>query len=409
MKILFIHKFLEVKGGAEKSMMTLAKIMEELGHEVFFMGMQTENIDPYIQGRYVTVSPINFNGVITEKIKYGARMLWGHESNIVLEKTIKKYSPDVIHVDSVYHQISPSIFHVLKKYNIPVVVHLRDYKLICPNYKLYVAHKSTTCEECKGHKYYQTILNKCMKNGYFGSFFGMCEGYLHNVLLKSYQKATVFASPSKFLISKFKEFAFPRDIYYLPNVEITEIKPCALNKKSNIFSYIGRLSEEKGLHTLIKSFIDKKYLELKIVGTGPIEDELIKFVKDNKLGNVHFTGHLDHDNVLKIMSESIATIVPSEWYENNPRTVFESFKVGRSVIGANIGGIPELVRDGETGLLFEAGNVDQLSSCVDKLFNDKDLAIQLGKNAEVFVNEEFGKVQYIKRLKIMYNSFGVKL
>lgn len=172
------------------------------------------------------------------------------------------------------------------------------------------------------------------------------------------------------------------------------------------FLFFGRLSYEKGVMTLLKAFKDLPQCSLKVVGTGPKEGELKAFARDDGMKNVTFLGYKTGKELTDLVSNAYFIIVPSEWYENNPMTIIEAYSVGTPVIGARIGGIPEIVVDGQTGFQFESGNVEELRNTVLKVDILDDTAYtRFSKNTINFANKNLSRDSYWRKLIAFYNWF----
>ena len=172
------------------------------------------------------------------------------------------------------------------------------------------------------------------------------------------------------------------------------------------FLFFGRLSYEKGVMTLLKAFKELPQCSLKVVGTGPKEEELKAFARDNGMKNVTFLGYKTGKELTDLVSNAYFVIVPSEWYENNPMTIIEAYSVGTPVIGARIGGIPEIVVDGQTGFQFESGNVAALRNTVLKADAiDGKTYTEFGQGTINFANENLSKDSYWRKLVVFYDRF----
>ncbi len=143
-------------------------------------------------------------------------------------------------------------------------------------------------------------------------------------------------------------------------------------------------------------------INLEIAGEGPLKNSLEEKVKKEKISNVKFLGYLPDENLVNKIKEGMATIVPSEWYENNPRSILESFAYGKPVIGSNVGGIPELVKHGETGLLFEMGNAQDLRTRITEMWQNPSKTIEMGQKARKMVEDEYNALVHYQRLKEVY-------
>ena len=336
-----------------------------------------------------------------QTLKQSINILYSFEAKSKIMQLIKKDKPDIVHLNNFAHQISPSILDVFSKYKIPCVMTMRDYKLVCPVYSLYV--NGRTCEKCKQKKFINCFLNKCSKNSYLKSLINSAEMYLHHSILHIYKKIDIFISPSKFLKNKLSEMGFKYDVVYVPNFINPEEYDPNYGFSEKAICYIGRLSSEKGLLTLIKSMVGLNF-ELKIIGDGPIKNMLEDRVKDLKLQNIRFLGFKSGNELKEEIAMSIAVVIPSEWYENNPRSVLEAFALGKPVIGARIGGIPELVMDNFNGLTFEPGNHVDLREKILYLTGNSSKISEMGKNGRRFVEENFNSSLHYDKLIEIYNS-----
>jgi len=400
MKILLINKFLYPKGGDAVSTLETGKLLSKRGHEVVFWGMKhPENQDFFYKEYFVSYIDYNKPLGIFQQIKNSLKILYSLEAKNKISKLLTEWKPDIVHLNNFAHQISPSILSVFKKHKIPAVMTLHDYKLVCPTYSM-LLHKKP-CERCKNGKYYYCFVNKCTKNSKVKSFVNTLEMYLHHKVLKIYNKINIFISPSKFLMKKVKEMGFNRDIVYLPNfVDLEKYKP-SYDFKDRIIVYFGRLSKEKGVDTLINA-VKNLDVKLKIVGGGPDGDKLINKVKVENVSNIYFLSYKEEKELIDIIRESLFVVIPSEWYENNPRSVLESFALGKPVIGARIGGIPELVIDGETGFTFKTGDSTDLREKIKYLLDNTDKIEVLGKNARRFAEDKFNPENHYQELMKIY-------
>lgn len=310
--------------------------------------------------------------------------------------------PDIVHLNNFAHQISPSILHVFKKYKIPVVMTMRDYKLICPTYTMVLNDKP--CERCRNGRYYQCSINKCTKNSLLKSLLNTMEMYLHHNIMHIYDLIDVYISPSKFLKSKCEEMGFKGKIVYLPNfVRVEDFNP-QYNWLESSIVYFGRLSEEKGLFTLIEAVKDIQGITLKIIGEGPLRERLELEVRNSGIRNIEFLGYKGGKELKEEIRKAMFVVYPSEWYENNPRSIIEGFALGKPALGARIGGIPELVKDNETGVTFESGNGEDLKAKIEYLRKNPNKIVEMGKTARVFVEQELNDEKHYEKLMEIYQK-----
>lgn len=345
------------------------------------------------------------------RLKIAGRILYSFEAKRLLSELLDRYEVDIAHLHNIHHHISPSILHELKKRKIPVVMTLHDYKMVCASYTMFAAGKP--CEACKEGRYIETLIKKCVKDSIPKSVLSALEMYLHHKALDIYGNVDIFISPSLFLKNKLKEMGFKKTVVHVPN--FVEMQQAANGQKiflkePDSIVYFGRLSPEKGLWTLLDAAkfltneIKNKKIEIKIIGDGPIKDKLQEKAKVEGINNVRFFGYMKGEALYQEVKKCTAVVLPSEWYENNPMSVIESFALGKPVIGAKIGGIPEMVRDNETGLTFEPGNPSDLCRAIQYFINHPDKAIEMGENARKFVAQELNAEQYYEKLMKLYRQ-----
>ncbi len=401
MKILLANKFFYIKGGADNSYFITAKLLESKGNKVIFFSMKHNRNFESEYSKYFTDEVDYEGGTFLKKIDAFLKLLYSFEARKKIDELISAEKPDLAHLNSIYHQLSPSIVHSLKNAGIPIVMHLRDYKIVCGSYLMFV--KDNICEACKGKRYYNCILKRCFKNSIEKSVLATFEMYLHHSLLHIYDLVDVFISPSKFLIEKVKEMGFKGRIEYLPNfVYPNEFLP-SFSWRDRSIVYFGRLSKEKGLLTLLRA-VKGLDLTLKIIGEGPEKEGLVRFAKEHSVSNVLFLGYMSGDALKEEVRRSMFTVLPSEWYENNPRAVIEGFALGKPAIGARIGGIPELVIDHETGYTFTMGNVNDLKEKIIFLSSNPGLIKEMGIKSRAIVITDLNEDKYYEGLNRIYSS-----
>lgn len=395
MKILMVNKFLYPKGGAETYCLELGEYLESQGHQVQFFGMQDKrNIVGNQEGLYV--SNVDFKNISLRKVFYPLRTLYSIEAKIKIRKLLKKYRPDIVHLNNYNFQITPSILYEIKRHNIPVVSTLHDFQIVCPNHMMYIEHENRICEECRGRKYGSCIKNRCIHNSRIKSILGAIEGYVF-YKLKTYENLIdSYIAPSNFLKNKIVEFGEQEDrIITLYN--FTKKTNNKSVKKGEYILYFGRLSIQKGIRTMIEACKRLPDANFVFAGSGDLQDVL------TGIDNITFVGFKSGDELKKLVSEALFTVCPSEWYENCPMSVLESQMYGTPVIGANIGGIPELVDDKVDGLLFEPGNVEDLSEKIRYLNEHRDV-LQTFSQRCVEKTNDFSIDLYYSKLIEIYES-----
>ncbi|WP_144555420.1 glycosyltransferase [Bacillus sp. X1(2014)] len=407
MKILMVNKFYYIKGGSETYYFALKRMLEEHGHTVIDFSMKDEkNFESPYSEYFVDHVNYNASGGAFTKARDAVNIIYSFEAKRKFEKLIKAERPDLIHLHIFQHQISPSILDVIKKYHIPTVYTAHDLKMVCLNYKM--MHHGEICEACKDGHFYHCAVNRCVKESTLKSYINVAEGYLHK-WRKSYDAVGAIITPSAFYKRKFEEFGVSSDrIIHIPNFLDSEAP--IVNQSADAkqyYLYFGRLSEEKGILTLINA-VKGMPMQLYVVGTGPLEKNLAIYVTQNELTNVKLLGFKNGQELTDIVGNAKAVVLPSEWYENGPYSAIEALQLGRPIIGANIGGIPELVKG--NGYLFESGNVLSLREALGKIEQlDCPAYKQLEQASLRLFQQSYTKDIHYEMLKKVYQKVGVTL
>lgn len=402
MKILLINKFLYPKGGDAISVIETGKLLKSKGHDVAYWGMKHPKNPSYSNQRYF-VDNIDFNVKLStvEKIKLASKVIYSLEAKRKIKQFLKVFKPDIVHLHNFAHQISPSVLDVFAAQNIPMVMTMHDYKIACPTYNMLSNQK--ICQKCRNGQYYWCLLQKCNKGSYSRSLANTLEMYLHHRILKIYDKINTYIAPSKFLQGKIKDSGLKYKIEYLPNFIKVDNFKIDYKHKENCFVYFGRLSKEKGLLTLIDA-VAASGAKLKIIGDGPLRKSLEVKLKDDKLTNISYLGYKKGRELENEIKSSFAVVLPSKYYENNPRSILESFALAKPVIGTKIGGIPELIKEGETGLTFELENREDLRDKINYFIENKELVEKMGRNARRFIEENYQPEKHYQKLMDIYKS-----
>lgn len=370
MRILQVNKFHYLRGGAEKYFLDITKALEAAGHEVAVFSMKHPKNLATIWDK-LFVSRLSFNEAkFRDKFLAPGRILYSLEAKRKFKKLVKIFRPDIIHIHNIYHQLSPSILSVARKRKIPVVMHLHDYKLICPNYQLFVDNE--ICYRCRGQKYCQAVKHKCFRRSWLDSVLVYLEMTLHHKLLKIYEKSiSAYIAPSRFMKETCVSFGVPGEKIEVLYNFIDKLGEKTKFENEGYLLYFGRISKEKGIHILIEAIKETKGRELlKIAGDGP-ELENLKILVNN-LGlekQVEFLGKKSQEELKDIILKAKAVVIPSVWLENMPFVLLETLALGKVVIASRVGGLPELVEEGKNGFLFENKNVKELAEKIDQLGN----------------------------------------
>lgn len=408
MKILQINKFHYLRGGAERAYFNTAKVLVEHGHDIAFFSMNhPKNIASSWSKYFIDFVDYQDKKLnLFKKAETVLKIFYNWQARKNLEKLIKKFRPDIAHLHNIYHQLSPSIIDILKKYQIPMVMTLHDYKLICPNYNLLSDGK--IWEKSKQNKYYKCLADRCIDNSFSRSLICVAEAYFHK-WLKIYQKINIFISPSNFLIEKFKEFGFAGQLVYLPNCLLNFDKLIKVKDKEYIL-YFGRLSQEKGVADLIKAYAKIRQTvkhQLIIAGDGKERKKLEQLtIKLNVFNRVKFIDHQYGDKLLNLISNATFVVIPSIWQENAPYSIIEAMALTKTVICSKVGGLSELIDDGETGFLYPVGDIDKLANIMEKMLapNQAQALQEIGQRAKEKIVIKNNKESYYSLLTAIYEQ-----
>jgi glycosyltransferase involved in cell wall biosynthesis len=401
MRILLINSYHYRKGGADAVYFNTARLLEQNGHEVFFFSTKNNENVPYKFEGYFANNFDYREMSFVKKILAIKSFFYNEDTSAKLLRFINEIKPELIHIHLFMGGLSSSILTVIKKKDIPVLHSVHDYRLICPAY-LFIDGNNKVCEKCVDGFYLHCIINKCSGNNLSQSSILATDAYFRKYFVKPINYIDHFIFVSKFIQNKHIEFnskfEAKASVLYNFNPEINSIVPC--HKKGNYFLYFGRISREKGIITLIQA-ASRAELSLKIVGTGPMYDQL----KEEKSENVEFLGYKTGEELWSLIRNASFIVVPSEWYENNPLTIVEAYSFGKPVIGARIGGIPEIVEENITGYLFDPGNISALVNILlqaDRLSSGEYQ--NMSKHARLFAEYNFNPENHYKELIGIYKD-----
>ena len=386
MRILVVNKFFWSKGGSERVMFDLNRGYERAGHSVVPFAMASPDNRPTPFEPYFA-SNVDYEGARgLGALRAATRAIYSSDAKRRIRDLVRRTRPDVAHLHNFHHQLSPSIVDALREEKVPAVHTLHDYKVICPNYLLYTENR--VCERCRSGRFHHAVVHRCVRGSRAASLVAWAEMTFHRWARTLERGVARFVSPSRFLGEKLVEFGVARErVRVIPNGIDASRFETAVAPGSD-FLYVGRLSREKGLPTLLKALEQVPRARLTVTGTGPEERALRQ--EAQRLGSrVRFTGHLSRDGLLKRVRESRAVVLPSEWYENAPIAALEALASGVPVIASEIGGLPEIVRPRETGLLVPPGDPARLADALEVLEDDGELAFRLGARGREVVEREY--------------------
>jgi glycosyltransferase involved in cell wall biosynthesis len=401
MKILLINRFHNQKGGADVVYFDTARLLEQNGHEVFFFSANHHDNESYNLAGYFPTYRDYRRLSLGCKIKAIPSFIYNREAQRNLLNLIDEIKPDVAHIHLFLGGLTTSILKALKKRKVPVVLSVHDYRLICPAY-LFIDGENKICELCRDRFYLHCIIKRCSEKSITQSLMLTLDAYFRKYFVKPLNYVDGFIFVSRFIKDKHIEFnsAFKPKAKTLYNF-IPDLKRIESNaSKGEYFLYYGRTSREKGVQFLVE-VADEMALPIKIAGTGPLSEHY----KNRTSRDIEFLGYKKGKELWNLVRNASFIIVPSVCYENNPLTILEAYAYGKPVIGARIGGIPEIIEHGKTGFLFDAGNKEQLK---DTLIIASQLNAshykKMSLNARQFAESHFDPDLHYRNLMNIYNE-----
>lgn len=383
MKVLFIHNKYQIRGGEDKVFEQECLMLKNYGHEIKVLLVDNDTISS-----------------VTQKILAAFRVTWSNWGLELVEQELKYFKPDIVHVHNFFPLLSPSIFSVFNRLNIPCVMTLHNYRIICPTATLVVNGKVN--EHSLSRSSYWLVPKKFYKNSFIGSLFlaRMVEYHKKKGTWKN--NVDKFIALTDFARNKFIESGIPQNkIVVKPNfVQQTCDDGTICERKGALF--VGRISPEKGVMTLLHSWKNIDY-PLTIAGGG-VTNEMKKLSSKN----VSFLGNVHPEEISKLMRKASFLVMPSEWYEGFPMVLVEAYFNKLPVIASDIGSLSELVLDDVTGYKFIPGDAKSLRQVVNMIIENPDIATTMGNNAFERANKLYNMSENYKTLLNIYNALVAK-
>jgi glycosyltransferase involved in cell wall biosynthesis len=407
MRILYCNKYNYPFSGTEVYLFEAMQLMRSRGHETALFSMQDSRGGETPYDRHF-VRPIDFKrkSGVWQKVKQAARAIYSIEARTKMRAMIRDFQPDVAHVRNIYHHLSPSILWELKAQGVPVLYHVNDFKLLCPSYNL--VSQGLACERCKGGAFWHAMGRGCYPG--FGARMALtAEAYAHR-WLGSYRKCVdLFLAPSEFVRQKFLEHGWDTTRFeVLPHFQEVSPAPVSSVPENGSILYFGRLSAEKGVSDLLGAMRRLPHLHLAIAGDGPERAPLQQMTAALGLQNVKFVGHVNKTERDRRIAESRFTVMPSHAYETLGKTILESYAMGRAVIASDRGSRRELVRPGETGLLYGCGDVNELAESIAMLASQPQLTERMGQAGRELVRQKHTAEEHYQKLVSVYEDLVAK-
>lgn len=432
MRIALVNYRYFISGGPERYYFNIKEILEKNGHEVIPFSIKSARNFPNDYEKY-------FLDIVDDEVYFAqakkktpmmilksfTRMFYSWEAKSKMRQLIREQKPDLVYIMQMHNKISPSIVDAARAEGIPVVHRISDFQYMCPN-ALFYNDRTGVCEECLKGNRKACVKNKCVLNSPVYSGIKMMAKWLHDVM-KVHKRIDQFIVPSEFTYEKLHEYGIPYEkLHHIPTFfNLKERDPQVEYKPFVLF--VGRIEKQKGLMTLVKAFEELPY-ELKIIGfsNDGYEDELKKYLETHqtslqreasatteekgygKNGNIHFLGKKTFDEIAPYLKECLCTTVPSEWYDNFPNSLIESYAFKKAVIATDFGSLQYMVKEGETGLKFKYADIDDFREKIRWMFEHQEEAKKMGENGYKLIETVYSPEAHYKTLMRIFNKLVKK-
>lgn len=400
MKVLLVNKFHYKKGGSETYYFTVAEALRQKGHEVIFFAMQDEKNIPCEQEKYF-VSNKSVGGGIKSKLNMVLHIAYSKEAYRNMKALLAEEKPDLVIMNLVHKQITLAVIDAIREHDsrLPIFWTMHDLIAVCPSYTM-LDGCGNICEKCLQGSFAPCVENRCIKGS---RLMSMLSKYEADFIRKRkwYDQVDLFICPSEFYRNKLAEAGFTKS----PIVTMRNPLPLSTKygggEKGDYVLFFGRLSEEKGVKTLLEA-AKIAGCRLVVLGTGPCEEELKKYAKD--MPNVEFKGFQTGEPLKNFVKNSCCVVLPSEWYENGPYSAMEAMAAGKPLIVSGNGGLPELVDEGKNGFIYQGGAAE-LADCIQKMLALSDEEYKTMANCAVDKAKAlFDPVKYVEWLEKLYGE-----
>lgn len=412
MKIALVNYRYFISGGPERYYFNIKDILESKGHTVIPFSIKGPKNFETEYSRYFLESVDDEEYFANTKrstgtvIKSFTRMFWSREASRKFRQLLLDTRPEVVYIMQYHNKISPSIIHTAYKLGIPVVHRISDFQYMCPN-ALFYNDRTGVCEDCLNGKWMSCVRNKCVHGSTVLSAIKTAAKYFHEAIGVT-RHIDAFVVPSSFTLGKLQQYGIPAEkLIHIPTFFNTN---CDIPEPSYrpFFLYIGRIEKQKGLATLIKAF-EGTDMNLKIIGfSNDGYEEELKASLNDKNHNIEFLGRMTFDEIAPYLSTCLATVVPSEWYDNFPNVILESFAYSKPVIATDFGSMKELVENNITGYTFPYSDADALRAHARHMLDNPYEAQRMGAEARRRIDTEYSPDTHYNALMQVLNTLQTK-
>jgi glycosyltransferase involved in cell wall biosynthesis len=406
-RLLNVNTYHYRRGGSDVVYLDHAAMMADAGFECAYFAMQHPKNEPTPWSRHF-IDELEFGRAYgwLEKATMAGKVVWSWEARAKLARLLDEFPADVAHLHCIYHHHSPAILPLFSERGIPAVMTAHDLKIACPAYKM--LNRGGICERCRDGSVLNVVRHRCVRDSLAASAIVAVESGLHRQLRTWHRHLAAVVCPSRFFMDKFVAWGWRREqLVHVPNwVDAAAFEPRF--EPGRHVLYFGRLAPEKGVATLIRASAAAG-VPLKLAGTGP-EEATLRALAAAAGGEVEFLGFVSGRALHDAVRAARCVVLPSEWYENAPMTVLESMALGTVVVGADIGGIGEIVEHGQGGWLFPSGDAEALAERLRAVAAMPDVGlVQQARLARERVEQRFSRRRYLDATLALYARLGVRL
>lgn len=418
MKIILANYRYFISGGPERYYFNIKEILEKNGHEVIPFSVKSSRNLPNDYEKYfldIVDDEVYFAQAKKKTprmiVKSFTRMFYSLEAKSKIKQLIRDTKPDLVYIMQMHNKISPSIVDAAREMHVPVVHRISDFQYMCPN-ALFYNDRIGVCEDCLKGKRLSCVKYRCVLNSPVYSSIKMMAKWLHDVM-KVHKRIDAFVVPSEFTLGKLNEYGIPKEkLNHIPTFFNLKERDPEVEYRPYVL-FVGRIEKQKGLMTLVKAFETLPY-ELKIIGfsNDGYEDELKAYLGKpadaesqesadevyGKNGNIRFLGRKSFEEIVPYLKTCLCTTVPSEWYDNFPNVVLESYAYKKAVIATDFGSLQYMVEEGKTGLKFKYADLENFRAKITYMFEHPDEAKQMGENGYKLVETKYSPETHYKTL-----------
>lgn len=405
MKILLVNTRHFYGGGDSTYCFNLADLLKAQGHQVAFFAMQDErnlpdaNADLFVS--HIDFRELNRNKNPLAGAQVLGRVIYSGEARAKFSRLLERFPPDLVHLQNLHAHITPSVILEAKRRGLPVVWTLHDYKLICPNSHFLLDRTGAICEACGSNHFYQPIFTRCKKGSLLASAMAGVEAYAH-LAMRIRAHVDFFLAPSQFLQNKLLDRGFlSRQVIHLP-LFLPENKFQATTEDENYILFLGKLEPIKGIAGLLRAV--RRVPQVKLVLVGRADESLAASLPELLPPNATHLGPVFGDDLLRLLRRARAIVLPSLWYENQPFSILEAFASSKPVIATNLGGMSELVKNQERGLLVPPGDEKALANAMLWMTTNPELSQQMGKHGFDYVRAVHSPEPHYRALVKLYSK-----